>query len=67
MRVWDDDDKTFEFHTTSDSSDLTSRVAAAIGNGRHVRCYLLAADPRAQEREWKYLTGKGYTQGSVCV
>jgi len=65
--VRDDDDKTFEFQTTSDSADLTSRVTAAIANGRHVRCYVLAADPDAQEREERYLTGKGYRRGTVAV
>ena len=65
--VRDDDDKTFEFHTTSDSGDLASRVAAAIANGRHVRCYVLAADPDAQPREEKYLVAKGFRRGSVVV
>lgn len=63
-----DDDKTFEFQTTSDSTDLTSRVTTAIANGRHVRCYLLAADPDAQPRGEKYLVvSKGYRRGSVAV
>jgi hypothetical protein len=51
----------------SDSTDLTSRVTAAIANGRHVRCYLLAADPDAQPREEKYLVAKGYRRGSVAA
>jgi hypothetical protein len=65
--VRDDDDKTFEFRATSDSADLTSRVTAAIANGRRVRCYVLAADADAQDREERYLTGNGYKRGSVAV
>ena len=63
----DDDDKTFEFRKTGDSTDLTNRVAAAIANGRHVRCYMLAADPDAQGREESYLVAKGYTGATVMV
>jgi hypothetical protein len=65
--IRDDDNKTFELRTMSDSTDLTNRVTAAIAKGRHVRCYVLAADPDAQDREERYLAGKGYKRGTVQV
>jgi hypothetical protein len=65
--VRDDDAKTFEFRTSSDSTEIVDRVSAAIANGRHVRCYMLGADKEVQEMEEGYLTGKGYRRGSVQV
>jgi hypothetical protein len=65
--VRDEDKRTFEFRTTSDATDLTSRVTAAISNGRQIRFYVLAADADAQDREARFLTGKGYKRGSVLV
>lgn len=63
--IRDDDVRTFEFRTISDSAAIMSLVAAAVGRGRHVRAYLLAADPGGRAREEQYLTAKGYTHVTV--
>ena len=63
--VRDDDERVYEFQTTGDSTALSNRVAAAIATGRRVRWYLLAADPDAQDREARYLEGKGYARRAV--
>jgi hypothetical protein len=65
--IRDDDAKAFEFRRVNDTKDLMSRVAAGVAEGRNVRCYALAADEQAREREEKYLAGKGYTQAVVRV
>ena len=62
--VRDDDAKTFEFRTSSDSTEIVDRVSAAIANGRHVRCYMLGADKEVQEMEERYLTGRGIGGGA---
>jgi hypothetical protein len=63
--VRDDDAKTFAFHRVADATDLMNRVAATVAAGRRVRGYTLASDELAQEREEKYLVGKGYRQSAV--
>jgi hypothetical protein len=65
--IRDDDNKTFELRTTSGSTELATRVTAAIANGRHVRCYVLAGEPDAQAREERFLAGKGNKRGTVQV
>jgi hypothetical protein len=65
--VRDDDARAFEFRTTNDATEIADRASAAVANGRHVRCYMLGADKDVQEMEERYLTGKGYTRGSVVV
>jgi hypothetical protein len=63
--VRDDDAGTFEFLKTSDMNAIAQLVTAAVGRGRKVRCYLLAADPDGPSREERYLAAKGYSRGRV--
>jgi hypothetical protein len=63
--VRDDDAKAFEFHTTRDSTALIGLVASAVGRGRKVRAYLLAADPAGRTREERYLLRRGYSLAPV--
>lgn len=63
--VRDDDLKTFEFCPIDDRTDIVGRVAQAIENWRHVRCYALDDGPDAMAREARYLAAKGYRQEKV--
>lgn len=65
--VRDDDVKTFELRTLNDGTSTASAVAAAVAKGRRVRCYTLAADPQATERERLYLTQKGYVESPIAL
>lgn len=65
--VRDDDARTFEFRKTGDSLEIVERISAALGQGRRVRCYTLAASSAAHEREERYLRRKGYEKARVDV
>lgn len=65
--IRDDDAKTFEFRTTGDSTEVLSRVTAAIAKGRKVRFSVTGFDPSAREQEERYLKARGYTRGGVEV
>jgi hypothetical protein len=56
--IHDDDVKSYEFRVTSDTTEIMSRVEAAVARGRHVRCYIFAGSLR---REEQYLASKGYS------
>jgi hypothetical protein len=63
--IRDDDAKSYELQATSDATVIMNRVADAVTRGRHLRCYVLAADARSREREERYLVSKGYSQAAV--
>ena len=62
--VRDDDAKTFEFVSTSDSSRVIAQVAAALAAGRNVRCHVLS-DEGAEGKEEGFLLSKGYRKEPV--
>jgi CheY-like chemotaxis protein len=65
--IRDDDLKRYELQATSDATAIMNRVAAAVARGRHLRCYVLAADARSREREERYLASRGYSQAAVTL
>jgi hypothetical protein len=65
--ILDDDAKTFELRFVGDTTDVTDRVAAAVKNGRNVRCYILAEGTAARDREQEHLASKGYRQGTPTL
>jgi hypothetical protein len=60
--IHDDDVKTYELRLTSDTTEIMSRVAAAVARGRHVHCYVFAG---SREREERYLISKGYSRAAI--
>jgi hypothetical protein len=67
MCIRDDDEKIFDFMPAAEGACLLGSVGAAIEGGRKVRCYTLAADDAAQEREERFLVAKGYRRDRVLL
>jgi len=60
--IHDDDVKSYECRLTSDTTEIMSRVAAAVARGRHVHCYVLAG---SREREEQDLVSRGYSWAAI--